>query len=211
MEMQDKAFFNLLRFTQHENGKTAAEPWQVENYRALPISDLFGRLQSLGVALSEQTFLEYGNHCDTPEELAECLWLDESDPIGEDKSYLLLFELWRRLLPEKETLSIFADKLDDLIDRYTHDDPSAEEPLQAALTELENVLDAHADDGADPTEVYTIISEYFAHDLASFIHDLIDDLIDVDPLYASELLDGFYSYMPDKSPFDALKHRLLSN
>ena len=115
MELKGKALYNLLRINWLEDPSIGVQPWQVEDYRVLSTADLFSKLEKLKIPLNEESFLLYVESSDSPEELVECLCLDDEDLEISDQSYLLLFELWRRLIPEKESLSIFCDELDRLI------------------------------------------------------------------------------------------------
>jgi hypothetical protein len=76
---------------------------------------------------------------------------------------------------------------------------------------LIDILDEHVDSGAEPTEVFSLLMQYLAHDLEGFLYDYISELIEVGNYpYASELLDGFYPYMEELAWFDFLKVKLLS-
>jgi hypothetical protein len=51
---------------------------------------------------------------------------------------------------------------------------------------------------------------YSSHDLEAFIYDLIEEQLNQkNDLSASELLDGFYAYLPNQKKFAPLKARLL--
>lgn len=193
-----------------EDPSLPIEPWQIEDYRHLPISILFGRLKTWKIALDETRFISYAESCSSPEELVEVLWVEEDDSHL-DEAYLLVFELWRRLLPEKQSLSIFCDELDHLIDLYDNGALENEELLVEALTDLESVLDEHADQGEDSKQIFTEISLYCAHDLESFIYDYASAQLDQgNGVYASELVDGFFPYILDIKWFDFLHLRLIA-
>lgn len=211
MQMQGKTLYNLLRLNWMEAPASGTEPWQIEDYRQLKTSELFSRLKKLGLSLTEKSFLQYAEKCASPEELVEALWTEEEYSENFDKAYLLLFELWRRLLPHNQTLSLFCDELDHLIFLYDQGKLKDEQPLQNALQELEKILDEHVDQGGQSREVFAIVAEYCAHDLESFIYDYSATQIDQgNGLYASELIDGFYEYMPEKKWLDFLRMRLLT-
>lgn len=210
MQMQGKTLYNLLRLNCMEIPDLAVEPWQIEDYRQLKIPELFSRLKKLGITLTEKVFLQYAEKCSSPEELAETLWTEEEYSENFDKMYLLLFELWRRLLPHNQTLSLFCDELDHLIFLYDQEKLQDEQSLQDALQELEKILDEHVDQGGQSNEVFSAITEYCAHDLESFLYNYISSQIDQgNGLSASELIDGFYEYMPEKKWLDFLRMRLL--
>lgn len=211
METKGRALFNLIRMNWQEDVTLPIEGWEVVSYRSLPIEELFDQLKKFDIILDEKRFLEYAGNCLSPEDLIEMLWVLGNDPVKFDRAYLLLFELWRRLLPEKPSLSIFCDEVDRLIDEYDRSLLENEELLQDALSNLERVCDEHADHGEDPHEVFSEISSYCAHDLASFIYDYASKQLDLGHLlYASELVEGFYDYVPSVRWFDFLRIRMIA-
>lgn len=211
MQIQSRALYNLLRMNWLEDATLKVEPWQVEDYRALREAELFSRLKSLDIVLSKESFLAYAENCETPEDLVDCLWLKEEDALGMDKVYLLVFELWRRFLPERQSLSIFCDELDFRIFLYDANALKDDEPIQEILAVLESVLEENVDKGVEPQEVFQLVAGYCAHDLESFIYDYISEQIDQkNGLFASELLDGFYPYIANEEWFEFLKIRLLA-
>jgi hypothetical protein len=209
MESLGKSLYNSLRINWLEDPSSEIAPWQTEDYRALKTKEIFKRLESFDISLSENSFLLYAQNCNSPEELIETLWLGDEEPQKIDQAYLLLFELWRRLVPEKQSLSIFCDELDHLFYLHDHELLESEEKLQDALDELETILDETVDQGISPEEAFQNFSNYLAHDFESFIYDYIAKQLDQsDEIYASELLDGFYEYIIDKRWFDLLRMRL---
>ncbi len=212
MELKGKALFNLLRMSWIEDCNSDVKQWQVEDLRDLSIEELFSRLKKLGLILNEESFYLYAENCDSPEELADCVWFEEDDLEGHDKAYLLLFEMWRRLLPGKLCLSVFCDELDQLIELYDQGGLDKEEPLQNALSILEDILDdAYDEEDGDPPLIFDEIAGYCAHDLESFIFDYISDQIaEKNETYASELVDAFYDYSSDRRRFDLLRARLFA-
>ncbi|MES2273831.1 MAG: hypothetical protein V4487_06530 [Chlamydiota bacterium] len=209
--VQTKALYNLLRLNAAEDQTLAAKPWAIEDLRAIPQSELFSRLAKKDIRLDKGGFIVFAENCDTPEELADLLLPDEVDEESYDALYLVIFELWRRLLPEKQSLSIFCDELDCQIAYFDEDREVSDEPLQDALSNLLEILDENADAGVEPHNVFAAISEYCAHDLESFIYDYIADLLDCgNPTYAEELIEGFSPYLREPASFDFLKARLVS-
>ncbi len=210
-ELKGKALFNLLKINAMDDPRFGETSWRVEELRAVEISTLFERLKKKGIVLDEKSFALYAEEGDSPEDLIACLWDDEEDLEGHDQVYLILFELWRRLLPKKQTLSVFCDELDWLIDLYDRGELEDEEQLQNVLSLLEDILDDASDQEGSPQEVFIEVSRYCAHDLESFIYDFITDQIEAeDETYASELLDDFYDYITDKKWFDFLRARIFS-
>lgn len=204
--LQTKALYNLLRLNAVDDPSLKADPWALEDLRILSLEELFDRIQ-----LDRAIFDQFATNCDTPEELAELLLSDGASEAERDPFYLLVFELWRRLFPEKQTLSIFCDELDTRISLYDHGSPESDELIQDALANLLEVLDENADAGADPEDIFSSICDYCAHDLESFLYDYISDLLDSgNSLYASELIEGFSPYIIEPLWFDFLRVRLLS-
>lgn len=208
--MQGKALYNLLRLSYLEDPTLDLMPWQVEDYRKLSDGELFDRLKAHHLPLTKESFLQFAQKVDSPEELTEALWVDEEYTETFDQIYLLLFDLWRRYLPEKQSLSLFCNDLDHLIFLYDQEQLEDEQTLQEALLQLETLLDEHVDRGLAPQEVFSTISDFCAHNLESFIHDYISSQIDQgNGVFASELLDGFYEYVENKKWLDILRMRLL--
>lgn len=208
--MECRALYNSLRMNWLRDPKTPVEPWQVEDYRALTLDVLFSRLGDKGLHLDRVSFTSLAEETDTPEELTNELLIDTSvDQSTQDQIYLLVFEIWRRLVPEKPCLSIFCDELDRQIDLYDRGETEDVEEMQDVLANLAVILDENTDQGADPKAVFTSISEGCAHDLETFLYDFIADQIDNKNIsYASELLDDFSSYITDTKWFDLLQARL---
>ncbi len=212
MEFKGKALFNLLKMSSGDEAQGTVAPWQIEDLRDLSIEELFSRLKKLELILNEESFYLYAENCDSPEELADCVWFEEEDLEGHDKAYLILLELWRRLLPEKLCLSVFCDEMDQLIDLYDRGELEDEETLQKALSILEDILDdAYDRDGEEPRFIFAEVAKYCAHDLERFIFDFISDQItEKNDTYASELIDAFYDYSSDRRRFDLLRARLFA-
>lgn len=207
--LQTKALYNLLRMNAAEDSTVSAEGWALEDLRKVSLEDLFTRLGQKGVQLNRHSYVQFADQCDTPEEMTDLLMPD--DATEHDPFYLLVFEIWRRLVPEKQSLSIFCDEMDHRISLYDQGEIDSDEPIQDALANLLEVLDENADSGADPEEVFQAISGYCAHDLESFITDYISDLLDSgNSLYASELIEGFSPYVTDPLWFDFLRTRLIA-
>lgn len=209
--LQTKAIYMLLRLNAAEDPAVTADPWALEDLRILPLDAVFARLEKYGLPFDRKTFHHFAADCETPEELADLLLPDGASEKQRDPFYLIVFELWRRLLPEKQSLSIFCDELDHRIALYDQGEAGSDELVQEGLGNLLEVLDENADAGADPEEVFLAICDYCAHDLESFFYDYIADLLDGGhSLYASELIEGFSPYVNDPLWFDFLRVRLLS-
>jgi hypothetical protein len=98
LQLYPKAYFNWIRLKWELDPAVPVEPWQVEDYRELSIETLFNRLSRLGLSLKEENFLMMAETYSSPEELTHELWPEKETEMP---VYLLLFELWRRLIPEK--------------------------------------------------------------------------------------------------------------
>ncbi|WP_154017935.1 hypothetical protein [Candidatus Protochlamydia phocaeensis] len=211
--IERRALYNLLRMNWLNDPKMSVEPWQVEDYRALSLPTLFERLKRLSVQLDRTSFIAYADECDSPEDLTEQLVGDRQlKAEAEDQIYLLIFELWRRLMAEKPSLSIFCNELDHQI--YLYDNSELENPseLHDALANFILILDENADEGIPSKEVFKLISTYCANDIETFLYDFISEQIDEDhESYAQDLLDGFNSYLEGNKWFDLLRARLLGH
>src|SRR3990167_8060935 len=141
MEFKGRSLYNLLRIKSKEDPSLETESWQIEDYRSLSQEELFSFLKDLGVVLNKEHFLSYADSCGTPEELLECLWLEEweEEDLGE-RAYLVLLELWRKLLPLRRSLSIFFDDLDFYIECLEETESLDEEAIMKTLRELEDIL-----------------------------------------------------------------------
>jgi hypothetical protein len=210
MQFKGRALYNLLKITAKGDPSLKVEGWQILDYRALSVEEIFKKLFKLGIQLSKEKFLMYAESCASPEELAECMWIKEEDVVGEEKVYLLVFELWRRFLPGKETLSIFFDELDQLIFQFD-DGMAIEDSAQSILFGLQDILDGSLDQGMSPQEAAASVFEYAAHDVESFLYDYISELLEEGlETVSSKLIDAFALYMADKKWFSLLRARLLA-
>ena len=211
MQLKGKALFNLLRISWLEDRTADVKPWQVEDLRDVDIQELFSRLKKLGLILDEQAFYLYAENCNSPEELVDYIWIEEEEIERRDQTYLLLFELWRRLIPDKLCLSVFCDELDQLIELYDKGALENEEALQNATGILEDILDDAFDQEGDSKKVFNEVASYCAHDLERFIFDYISDqILSGNETYSSELIDAFADYISDRRQFNLLRARLLA-
>lgn len=203
MEFNGRGFYNTLKFSSSKQ----AESWQIEDLTKLDIPTLFMRLKKLGIELSQESFLQFVNQTEGPEELADVL-SEEEDPKLYEMIYLLVFELWKRLAKDKETLSIFCDRLDQLIFSY-EDQAEVVDDLVNMLTELKKIFESLNVQGLSYKDCYGHIASFMAQDLESFIYDFISDLIaSGEDTKAFDLLFGLYDFMHDKLKFDMLKASL---
>lgn len=211
MKIQKRAFYNSLRLDWLQNPSLPVEDWQVENYREMPYSVLFERLRHFVLAIDRVSFLSLAEEHETPEELTEelcqSLYLSEE---ATDRVYLLVFELWRRLMSHQPSLSVFCDELDDQISRYDDGQLEETDELEELIEQLQTILDSYLDESGQTAEVFDYIESYLAHDLEDFLVDFIDEEIEAgDSSYAKELLEGFASYVPDSLWFQLLQLKAM--
>ncbi len=212
MQMERRALYNSLRMHWLLDPSLHVEEWQVADYRLLSPEEIFKRLKKLGIQWDKEIFLAFAQNYDTPEELTDDVAADqEVKPEIQDQIYLLIFELWRRYVPEKMCISIFCDELDHLINRYDAEELSSLEPLEDALSNLELILEENSDQGASPIEIFSTLAQNCANDLETFLYDFIAEQIDQkNTAYASELLDDFSDYVSEVKWFEFLRARLLA-
>lgn len=210
MPYKGRALYNLLQMNWKRNPQLDAETWQVEDYRVLSLEELFSRLEAVQIFLDEDHFILYVEESDSPEDLADVLYL-EKDFATHEKIFLCLFEIWRRLSPHKQSLSLFCDELDHLVEEYEDGNMEHEEELQASLSSLQQILDDNVDEGGDAEEGFEMLSRFSCHDLEVFIYEYVAHQLDLEnDLYASELLEGFYPYIQNKLWFDFLRIRVVA-
>lgn len=208
--IERRALYYSLRLSWLKDPALPVQPWQVEDYRSMPLEGLFQRLKLQDLSLDKLSFQALAEQADSPEDLSEHLLEGRQiDSVTLDQVYLLIFELWRRLIPEKPSLTIFCDELDHQISSY--DEGSSDpELIEDTLSNLQVILDEHADEGGDPLDLFETICSGCANDLESFIYDFISEQIDSNNLsYATELLDAFSEYVTDVKWFDFLRAQVL--
>lgn len=210
MFLQRKALYNLIQLNLNRIEKgdlkiADLQPWQTENYREKNTNELFQELNQLGINISFEDFEAYRKSFETPEEILETL-AKERETLEKDRIFLIIFELWRRLFPEKRSISIFCDELDYQMMAYDMEKPSE---IQDALAYLQQLLDDHVDKGMTAEQSFNLIQVFCANDIEDFLFDYILQEIDVgNQSYASDLLDGFKQYMPDQTGFGYLQARV---
>ncbi len=207
MEFKGRSIYNLLRSSAQEESEFKENPWCLWDYRSFSELQLFSMIADLKISLSKEHFMLYAESCDTPEELLECLWVNESDVDGQERAYLIFFELWRRLFSHKRSLSIFFDELDFLIASFDEGLSLEEENMRKVLSELEDIL--HQGEATD--EFLSSIFSYAAHDVESFLYDYISELLDEgNESLASLFITAFKKNVIKKRWFAFLQIRLLA-
>ena|SRR3990167_8138689 len=206
-----KALYNHLRYLAREDSTLKVDSWAIENFRTLPIAKLWEQLHQLGIQIDQIAFSHFSKGCDTPEELTDLLVDDDLSHQNRDQIYLILFEIWRRILPEKLSISVFCDELDYLIDQYDQNILDTDEKIQDALALLSEILAEHVDAKVKPKIAFEKLAEYCANNLEIFIYDYISDLLDQKNLsYAAELFEQFSIYFPLSLDWEFLQARILS-
>lgn len=211
MDINRRALYNSLRMNWVLDPTLKVEAWQVEDYRSLPLDIIFERLEDHHLRIDKPLLVALAENVDTPEELLDAVIGElHLDKKATDQVYLLLFELWRRLMPEKLSLSILCDELDRQIHLYDREQNESPEAIQDVLANLQVVLDENVDSGMKPLAAMECIKEGCANDLESFLHDFISEQIDNgNVIYAQELLEGFSQYVDDAKWFDFLRARVM--
>lgn len=211
--IERRALYTLLRINWLNDPSLQVEPWQVEDYRAIPLFELFERLKQFQIQLDRSTFTAFADESDSPEELTEQLIGDAVFTAAEeDQIYLLVFELWRRIYSEKPSISILCNELDHQIFLYDNDEIENPLALQDALIHFSQILDQNVDEGVSPSEAIQLISTYCANDVETFLYDFITQQIEEDnESYAQELLDEFEVYLNDNKWFQLLRLRICHN
>lgn len=209
-DIERRALYNLLRMNWLSDRNLSVDSWQVEDYRTLPLFSLFDRLKPFNIYLDRVSFIAFADECDSPEDLTDHLIADRDfDATKEDQIYLLIFELWRRLMNEKPSLSIMCNELDYQI--YLYDNQELENPLalQDALTHFIHILEENVDQGIPEEQAFKLISAYCANDIETFLYDFIAEQIDEEnESYAYELLDDLGAYLKNNKWFKLLNIRI---
>jgi tetratricopeptide (TPR) repeat protein len=212
MDIAHKAHFNALRMGYLRNPAFHYEPWMVEDLSQKDTGALFLCLQENNIYLDRGAFITFSEQFDCPEELMDWLVGEKTlEPDDFDKIYLILFELWRRLIPEKMSLSLFANELDWQIFRYDEENIESQSALEDNIENLHNILEENVDHGMEPQEAFAALSEFFANDLEGFLYDFILIQLDrKDFTYARELVEQFYPFVINKIWFHLLQARLVA-
>ncbi|MGK5594763.1 MAG: hypothetical protein ACSNEK_05320 [Parachlamydiaceae bacterium] len=206
--MERRALYNSLRMSWLLDPHIPVQPWQVENYRELTLEELFQRLQLHHINVDRFAFSQLAENCDTPEELTEVLVQEGETEENDDQIHLVIFELWRRLIPEKQSLSILCDELDYQIYLYDSGQLESVEGMEVALANLQILLEDV--NTVKAKALFSSIAEGCANDIEDFLFDYIQTQIDHQNLsYAQELIEGFIPYTQDKKWFEFLKIEIL--
>lgn len=201
MQLERKALYNLLKYQHPDEAKS----WQKDDLRQRSLPDLFARLKIQGLSLNETSFRAFAEECDSPEDFVRDL-LD--DPQEEDQIFLLVFELWRRLLPTKRSFSLLADELDEQIHHYNAG--LREDSLLTTLYLVIDALQRGLDQGLSREECQNLLEAHTAYDVEGFLYDYIQETLEQSDLKtASDLLEAFDPFVKDEAWFSLLSLDLL--
>ena len=203
--MLGRAKYNRLQIS-----SKGGESWEIVDYRNFDLREIFAKLEELGVELDEKVFRSLSEDFDTPEDMAA--EFARIVPENGEQIYLLLFELWRRLLEDRETISIFCDELDKLILQYEKRPEGVEDLIQVKLVELVDILDSNADAGNGTRALFKKVSDFSAFNLESFIYGfLLDQHKKENDVLAHELSSAFLPYIKEVRWFELLNLRLMAD
>jgi hypothetical protein len=201
MQFNGRGFYNTLVFSSSQ----AHHPWQIDDYKKYSLQELFEKLKTLDIPLNPALFKSYAETATSPEDLADILSsVDEGEPLYE-QAYLLIFELWQRLCPHKQSLSLFCDQLDRLIHSYQQELPVADELIKA-LDELSKIFENFLIQGLSTEEAQEVLASYLSYNLDHFLYEFFSDLIESGEMtLAFELIYALYDTCQDKLGLDLLK------
>ncbi|MBM3195569.1 MAG: hypothetical protein FJZ62_02325 [Chlamydiae bacterium] len=209
MKKEIKAHYNLLKAQVAWDPSTPHEKWMVEDLSAVSDKNLLKRLEDLKVPVSSANLKKYLEEIETPEDFLEAVTLETDGPEKVENVYLILFELFKRHAPKKESLSIFADGLDFLIQKYEVTSGKNWVEIVPYLKQLVHILRENLSGVKNPSEVLEKLSRHFAYDLEGFIYDFIADLIDSSQeVLAEEFIELFFDYLTKPYWFTLLEYYL---
>lgn len=207
MLFSGRAYYNLL-WLENLRGKRLSNPhWEVMDYRALSLQELFDELKKNDIYLDEESFCDLCQDLDAPEDIPGALSLEEEQAR---KGYLCGFELWRRLLPERESISLFCDELDRTIASYEKDKDNSK--LFELLENMVEILDRNSSQVENPQIIFKRLCLYVAHDLENVIYTFVNSRLSEnqdDP--ALDLCDHFLPYVKEKRALLFLKLKSMSD
>lgn len=158
---------------------------------SLSTEELFERLREQAIDLDHLGFQSQAKSVENPEEFTLAL---VQEPQLQGALYPVVFELWKRLLPERESLSIFCDRLDQAMFLYLDEEPSN---IQELLDELVLLLQEHVDKRWKPEKIFEQLDSYLVHDLEDFLHDYFLDRLDEGEYeLTDEMQEAFAPYLP---------------
>lgn len=211
--MERRALYHSLRVNWQLDPTLDVKPWQVEDYRKVPSEELFYRLEKLGISIDYAHFISIAESQETPEDLAETLLPDDVDEQEiADQIYLIVFELWRRFLSERQTLSLLCDEWDHQIDLYEAGKPESLEGLGDMLGRFITLLEETEDQNDNPQMLYDSVVQNCAHDIEGFLYDFALAQIEQQNIsYARDVVEAFLPLAKEKIWFQLLNAEILAN
>ena len=207
--LERHALYNLIRMNWLNEPNSKVEAWQVADYRCIPLDEIFHRLKNFKIHLDQKSFVNYASDYGSPEDFTDDITSDQAlSAKNSDQIYLLIFEIWRRLLTDKPSLTIICNELDYQIHQHDRGVSSSSTAMQAALASFARALNDNVDQGLLAKEALSRIAPFFANDIESFFYDYIFEMIEANELYAQELLETFAPYLKDNKWFELLSVRL---
>ncbi len=207
MLFSGRAYYNILILNKLRDDKYREGEWESCDYRQMPLPEIFFSLGKLGVYFTSDSFVSFCEEIDTPEALADKLLYENGD--GKRKIYLLVFELWRRLLPERKTVSIVCDQLDQTIAIY--EDQREDTQLYEGLLAILEILKRNAPFSDRPKELFKRLSLYIAHDLENVISTYIESKMgSPEEGKMTLLLDAFIPFVEEERALQFLKFKSLT-
>jgi hypothetical protein len=203
-----KTLFNLLKLEPNESLKEI-ESWKVEDYRQWSLEKLFTALKGVGWPLDKSTFIAYSECVQSVQELLELLIGEEEfSEKEEDRLFLIVFELWRRLAAHEANLEIICDEIDYLITNY-EDGEQVDHKIELMMTRCDRLIREQTKNEKESCLIFRAICDHCAHDFEAFLYDFISDQLEAGAYdYAEELYKRFQSYVQNFLWFEFLRMRL---
>ena len=214
-QFNPKSYYNELRYD-WEDGEIAddaVEGWEVLNYREISDEELLEMLSNEGIDSNPAYLEELIADCESPEEATELLIAERNGSLEiPDRLYLIVFELWRRLFPERVTMSILCDNLDYMAEgQHTLNLMSL---FNASTSEDTIDLFIEALEGSDlskisPQERWDLIQSNCACDLESVISDYLLETVEADPELISEQYKALKPYLTESIELELVEALLI--
>lgn len=208
MLFSGRAYYNLLWLERLRGNTIPAHKWEFLDYRELDFATLFSMLHEFNIFFDADTFESLSEDADSPEEFIERVEIEDKD--DKRKIYLIVFELWRRLIEDKESVSIFCDELDRIVAAYETE--KDDEQLLYILYKVLEILERNTQLDEPPEAIFQKLSLYIAHDLENVIYTYIDSKLNSESEDSCiDLIDDFMPYVKEKRALKFLKLKSVPN
>ena len=208
MLFSGRAYYNLLWLERLRGNSIPAHKWEFLDYRELDFATLFSMLHEFNIFFDADTFESLSEDADSPEEFSERIEIEDKD--DKRKIYLIVFELWRRLIEDKESVSIFCDELDRIVAAYETE--KDDQQLLFILHKVLEILERNTCLDEPPEEIFQRLSLYIAHDLENVIYTYIDTKLKSGSEDSClNLIEHFMPYIKEKRALKFLKLKSLPN